>query len=325
MRSLSTTAVVLVTGVLAALLIAYVFSNNNAEQDNAPHCVAQHELGQVKQELFRRAAAVRGTNDAAFAAVARYSVIRSASPIYRKHHSGSAKVSCAGSIALDMPPGVVVAGGRPSLRSNVSYELEAGSAGSVRLLSLNKADAIVMGLAAIRQPGQASERLTSAPATDGAGRPAIAEPQPAATPPTPPEVPTSRRAEAQRSPAARERPPAMSQPKSPRPLAAPKAAPRPAPVPGPVSVARTSFNCRYARTGGEIAVCHDPGLASLDRQMAAQFNSALSVARPGQRTMLQRSRIRFLSYRDSCRSDACIADAYRARMQEISGIMNGDW
>jgi uncharacterized protein len=72
-------------------------------------------------------------------------------------------------------------------------------------------------------------------------------------------------------------------------------------------------------------VCHDPGLASLDRQMAAQFNSALSVARPGQRTMLQRSRNRFLSYRDSCRSDACIADAYRARMREISGIMNGDW
>ena len=324
MRSISTTAVVLITGVLAALLIAYVFSNNNTEEDNGPHCIGQYGLGPVKDELFRRAAALRGTNDPAFAAVKRYSVIRAASRIYRKRHGGS-KVSCVGSVALDLPPGAV-AGGRPSLTSNLSYELEAERDGTVRLLSLNKADAIVTGLAAIGQSGQASEPLTATPAADEATPPAEAERQPAAKTPPPPGAPGGRRPEASRPPATPEQPRAVRQPKSTAPLAAPKVGPRPAtPVPPPISIAKPSFNCRYARTGGEIAVCHDPSLASLDRQMAAQFYSALSVARPGQRTMLQRSRNRFLSYRDSCRSTACIAGAYRARMQEISGIMNGDW
>ena len=72
-------------------------------------------------------------------------------------------------------------------------------------------------------------------------------------------------------------------------------------------------------------MCRDSGLAGLDRQMASQFNSAMSQAGPEERALLQRTRSRFLSYRDSCRSDACIADAYRGRMREISDIMAGRW
>jgi uncharacterized protein len=67
-------------------------------------------------------------------------------------------------------------------------------------------------------------------------------------------------------------------------------------------------------------VCSDPALASLDRQMASQFYRALSTSSPGARLMLQRTRTRFLRYRDSCRSSECIADAYVARMREISDI-----
>jgi uncharacterized protein len=86
---------------------------------------------------------------------------------------------------------------------------------------------------------------------------------------------------------------------------------------------RPSFDCRRARARSEIAVCSDAGLASLDRQMSAQFFSALRAARPGQRALLQRSRNRFLAYRNSCGSEACIADAYRDRMREIDAIMTG--
>jgi uncharacterized protein len=71
-----------------------------------------------------------------------------------------------------------------------------------------------------------------------------------------------------------------------------------------------------------VAVCSNPGLASLDRQMSAQFFSALSVARPGQRAMLQRSRNRFLAARNACGSEACIAQTYRARIAEIRRIMD---
>jgi uncharacterized protein len=59
--------------------------------------------------------------------------------------------------------------------------------------------------------------------------------------------------------------------------------------------------------------------------MASQFNRALANASPGERQMLTRTRTRFLSYRDRCDSDACIADAYRGRMREIADITSGQW
>ena len=96
----------------------------------------------------------------------------------------------------------------------------------------------------------------------------------------------------------------------------------PAPA-APAPRARPSFNCQYARTRGEIVVCNDAGLAALDRQMAAQFNSALSEADAGQRAALQNTRSRFITFRERCLSDDCIADAYRGRMDEIRDIMAG--
>ena len=97
------------------------------------------------------------------------------------------------------------------------------------------------------------------------------------------------------------------------------------PAPIQQSRAQPSFDCSNARTRSEIAVCRDSGLASLDRQMAGQFAAAMSRADGEERALLQQTRNRFLSYRDSCRSDGCIADAYRGRMREISDIMAGRW
>jgi uncharacterized protein len=124
-------------------------------------------------------------------------------------------------------------------------------------------------------------------------------------------------------------PPVFGQPPAPAPAPAP---PAPAPQPGysqpaappqQTGSARPSFNCGSARTRGEIAVCNDPGLAGLDRQMSWQFYSALRRASPGQRARLESTRSGFLAFRDRCRSDGCIADTYRGRMREISDIMEG--
>ena len=87
--------------------------------------------------------------------------------------------------------------------------------------------------------------------------------------------------------------------------------------------ASPSFNCANARTRGERAVCGDPGLAALDRQMAAQYRSAFAASDRGTRAELERSRNRFLGFRDQCPSDDCIADTYRGRMREIRDIANG--
>ena len=113
-------------------------------------------------------------------------------------------------------------------------------------------------------------------------------------------------------------------------LSAPAAveAPRPPvaqPAEPPRSSARPSYDCRDARTRSEIAVCNDPTLASLDRQMAAQYGRAVASADPRRRNWLAATRDSFLRYRDRCRTSACIADAYRGRMREIDDIMSGRW
>lgn len=105
----------------------------------------------------------------------------------------------------------------------------------------------------------------------------------------------------------------------------------PAPINGEAPIADQpanaipSFDCGDARSRGEIAVCGDPGLAALDRQMAAQFNAALSDADGRQRALLNRTRGRFLSFRDRCSTNACVAETYRSRMREISDIMADRW
>ncbi len=98
-----------------------------------------------------------------------------------------------------------------------------------------------------------------------------------------------------------------------------------APAPARVAAVRPSYNCRYARTRSEVAVCSDTGLAGLDRQMAAQFGTAYRQGTAAQREVLERSRLRFLYRRDRCQSASCIAAAYRARMSEINDIAARNW
>jgi uncharacterized protein YecT (DUF1311 family) len=95
--------------------------------------------------------------------------------------------------------------------------------------------------------------------------------------------------------------------------------------PGPASnyPGRPSFDCASARSQGEIAVCSDTGLSALDINMAAQYRRALAAATPDQRALLQRTRDRFLGYRERCSNRQCIGDAYVGRMREIRDIMEG--
>jgi len=196
-------------------------------------------------------------------------------------------VNCSGSLALDLPPGVAVVGGRRTLTSDVDYTVTAAADGSGPVVLLRNADAIVTPLAtlaAVAQPApepQAVEANESEPQSDTA---APGQPQM----PVPPTQPT------------------------------PVVPPRPA-------SARPSFDCSTARTRGEVAVCSEAGLAALDRQMAAQFSRSFAAASPEQRDILRDSAHRFYAYRDRCPTNACIGDAYVGRMREIRDIMQGRW
>lgn len=95
----------------------------------------------------------------------------------------------------------------------------------------------------------------------------------------------------------------------------------PAPVQPRIAVPKPSFNCADASTRSERAVCASPGLAALDRNMAAQYSQALAGADSRMAFELRRTRDRFLAYRDRCPTDSCIADAYQGRVREIADIV----
>lgn len=96
-----------------------------------------------------------------------------------------------------------------------------------------------------------------------------------------------------------------------------------APAATPPGPARPSFDCADARSRGEQAVCDDPGLASLDRAMAAEYRRALAASTPDQAAALRQTRDRFLAYRDRCPNSSCVADAYTGRIREIRDIVAG--
>lgn len=243
-------------------------------------CASQQTYDIVKRDLFRQAAELRGSDQAAFDRLAAFSVVRMQNPLVRSQNEALGTVRCTGQLSLDLPPGVAVVGGRRTLTANVDYAVQRAADGSGDVILMDGADAVVIPLATLA-------RIPSA------------EPQPEF-----PQLPVSND------------------------VMAPSEPPQPAPADEPQQSeagANPSFNCRFARTRGEIAVCNDIGLAALDRQMSVLYSRSWGSAGPAERALLLRTRDRFLSYRDNCRSDSCVADAYRGRMREIRDIMAGDW
>ncbi len=280
-------------GVALLLLILWFFSSNrssdqdkligNVATDAAPasserRCASKATYDLIKRDLFRRAAQLRGSDQAAYDRLAAYAVLRMENPVMESEDKDTRAINCSGSLSLDLPPGVVVAGGRRSLTANIEYTLQAAADGSGDVVLLRNIDAIVAPLATLARTAPAEAPVTTNE---------VAPVDPLAPIP---------------------QPPAGQPPADPRPVGA-----------------RPSFDCGNARTRGETEVCSDAGLATLDRQMAAQFNRSLERASPEQRRLLLQTRDRFLGFRDRCPTRACIGDAYTGRMREIRDIMEGRW
>jgi uncharacterized protein YecT (DUF1311 family) len=292
MKRLNPTAIALLGGVLVLLILLFVFArtgNENSDRltddqiaareaaaDPEKACASQATYDLIKRELFRRAAQLRGTDRAAFDKLADASVVRMDAAMLKSHDEQAGTIACTGSLALDLPPGVAVAGGRRTLTADIEYTLQPAAEGGG--LTLTNADAIITPLSTLAKVGAPAED-TLAP-TNQVDEPGA--------------------------------PPVTADPLAPEPVPAPEAA-----------TASPSFNCQYARTRGEKAVCNDDGLAALDRRLAAQYASAMSSGDSDQRALLQGTRSRFITIRERCRSDDCIADAYRGRINEIRDILAG--
>lgn len=303
-RRLNWTTIALTGGlVLLLLLIGYFATGRNPDQDKligneltteAPQedqgeklCSSKATYDAIKRELFSRAAQLRGSDQAAYDQLAAYAVVRMENAVMESEDSASGAVNCSGSLSLDLPPGVVVAGGRRTLMADVDYTVEPGGAA----IQLSNADAITAQLATlarVNQPAPTAPEANEVAPDAGAGNLVVG--------------------------------PGLA------PVPAPQPAPAPAPAaPANPYPGRPSFDCSQARSRGEIAVCQDAGLSALDRNMATQYRRALSSASPQERTLLEQTRFRFLGYRDRCRDRQCIGDAYVGRMREIRDIMEGRW
>jgi hypothetical protein len=288
MSRLNPTLLALLGGVVILLiLVAYFATNRDADQDKLTgnglsqtqpspadqKCASSQTYGLIKRELFRRAAQVRGTDQAAYDKLAGVAVVRMDNAVMESEDEGSGTTNCSGLLTLDLPPGVAVAGGRRNLMSNVDYSVQ--SDGSVLL---RNADALIAPLASLtrdaapQQPAIATNEVAPAITDDNPVAPESANVQPGP----------------------------------------------PSAYPG-----RPSFDCAKASSRSEISVCSDPGLSALDVNMAAQYRRAIASATPDQRAILQRTRDRFLGYRERCSSRQCIGDAYVGRMREIRDIMEG--
>ena len=299
-RRVNPTIIALLAGLaLVLILIALFARGGDSSQDRLSddqlaaagaddpekRCADQDTYDMIKRELFRRAAQLRGSDQAAFDQLAANAVVRMESPVVTGEDEDLGTVSCEGTLSLDLPPGLAVVGGRRTLTADIGYTLQGAADASGDVVTISNADAILTPLATLAR----TQRVVDPQLPDGN-----------LTQPAEPLAPLP------------------GEPGSIEP-APPVAEPEPEPV------ARPSFNCGNARTRGEVAVCNDPSLASLDRQMASQFNRAMAAADSSERALLQQTRNRFLSFRDRCGSDSCIADAYRGRMREITDIMAGRW
>jgi hypothetical protein len=287
--------------VLLLLFIAYFATSRNPDQDKLienevtetqppppeKRCASKATYDLIKRELFRRAAQLRGSDQAAYDQLAAYAVVRMENPVMEGEDSSTGGVKCSGSLSLDLPPGVAVVGGRRTLMSDVDYSVQPAADETGQVVLLRNADAIITPLATLsrvqQQPGEGAvdgNEVTPELEVN------VAASESAAVEPAPPPAP----------------------------------APRPSPYPG-----RPSFDCSQARSRGEIAVCSDTGLSALDLNMAKQYRRALASASPQERQLLEQTRNRFLGYRDRCRERQCIADAYLGRMREIRDIVEGRW
>jgi hypothetical protein len=282
-------------------------------------CTSERTYDRVKQELFRSAAQLRTSDQAAFDRLSAYSALRMERPLLRSHDKELGTVRCSGTLFLDLPPGVAVVGGRRSLTADIDYILQPAADGSGDVVMLEGDGPITVPLATLARSGETR-------VADSGDLPAVVAEPVAAEPPMPTPAAAPPR---QATPNARSSEPDPVRAK-PKPASAPPTAVRPDRAPArtadrktalsPKAAARPSFNCRYARTRGEIAICKDAGLASLDRQMAAQYYRAIASANAAQRRDLKTSRDAFLRRRDRCREAACIASSYQQRMREISEI-----
>lgn len=264
-------------------------------------CASRAAYDRIKQDLFRQAAQLRGSDEALFARMAGYAVLRVETPVLAAEQREPDAVSCRAEVALDLPPGVATNDGRQSLRGGIAFSLPDG--GAPNALALAEGGELVTELATLARVSPPNAPPTGGP--DPIPEPNDVRPQfvpPLAEPVRP------------------RAPPPLAQPLRPRIALPPTVAAR-APT---AAKASSGLSCRFG-AGGGAATCGNADLSRLDRRQTLLYTQSWGSANETKRALLAGTRDGFIARRNACPSDACVSQAYLARMREISDIMVGDW
>ena len=197
-RGVNPTLIALLGGVaILILLIAFFATNRSPNQDKladnelvqaapaanpAKRCAAAATYDMIKRDLFRRAAQMRGSDQAAYDKLAAYAVVRMENPVLESESKDNGAVNCSGTLSLDLPPGVTVAGGRRTLTTDVDYSIQPAADGSGDVVLLRNADPIIAPLATLARAAQPIVQPAESNGVAPAGPPVTA-------PTTPPSAP----------------------------------------------------------------------------------------------------------------------------------------
>ena len=209
LRGVSWTTILLIAGlVLLILIVAYFASRGNSNQDKLTNpqvassaaasrdklCATSATYDLIKRELFRRAAQLRGTDQAAYDRLSAAAVVRMENPVMESQDSSTGAVNCSGSLSLDLPPGVAAVGGRTTLSSDVDYTVQPAADGSGNVVLLRNADSIIAPLATLARTEQApaaTDQNVITNESSGEEQPAPNQEEPAPAAPQPPQATSS--------------------------------------------------------------------------------------------------------------------------------------
>jgi hypothetical protein len=177
-RGLNRTTIGLIAGlILLVLVIGYFATRGNLNQDkltnvtasqtSAPSpeklCANKATYDLIKRELFRRAAQLRGSDQAAYDQISSSAVVRMDNPVMESQDSATGAVHCSASLSLDLPPGVAVVGGRRTLTADIDYSVQQAADSSGPVVLLQNADTIITPLATLTKTAEPPAEASAPP------------------------------------------------------------------------------------------------------------------------------------------------------------------
>jgi hypothetical protein len=153
-------------GVLILIALVWHFSaNRSPDQDKLTNpqiaqtdqskasevCSASDVYANIKQQLFERAAQVRGRDQDVFARLAAAAVLRMENPVMESEDTAARVINCSGSMSIELPPDMAVASGNGSLTTDVDYVVQLPGDAAGMTVQVRNTDAIIASLATVQQ------------------------------------------------------------------------------------------------------------------------------------------------------------------------------